>query len=148
VSTRVGRGWLSRTRTRKALTPAEQWARAEAAAKRRALEDRLAQHIHAHKLPIPAREHRFHETRGWRFDFAWPEFKVAAEVEGLTRPDEEAGRHQRIGSYDKDTEKYNAATAAGWKLYRFTPSQVKSGYAVLVLRDALEKAARERGGKA
>src|SRR5690606_39740371 len=47
-----------------------------------ALEDALALHIRAHKLPEPVREYRFHPERRWRFDFAWPDLRVAAEVEG------------------------------------------------------------------
>ena len=27
-------------------------------------------------------EYRFHPTRKWRFDYAWPENKIALEVEG------------------------------------------------------------------
>lgn len=34
--------------------------------------------------PEFVREHRFHPTRRWRFDFAWPDEKVALEVEGGT----------------------------------------------------------------
>ncbi len=128
------------------LSPAELWAREAAAAKRRDLEDRLAQHIHAWGLPTPERELRFDTVRLWRFDFAWPAFGVAAEVEGMTPPGQEPGRHQRMGGYDKDTEKYNAAAAAGWKVLRFTPGQVRSGYAVRMIEDVLTKVSRERGG--
>jgi hypothetical protein len=48
------------------------------------LESRLAHAIQAAGLPTPEREHRFHETRQWRMDFAWPEALVALEVEGGT----------------------------------------------------------------
>ena len=33
-------------------------------------------------LPAPVREHRFHQVRRLRFDYAWIEHKVALEVEG------------------------------------------------------------------
>ena len=45
------------------------------------------------KLPPFEREFRFASPRRWRFDFCWPERKVAVEIEGLT-PD--SGRHQRV----------------------------------------------------
>ena len=33
-------------------------------------------------LPAPVPEFRFHPERKWRFDFAWPEHKIAVEQEG------------------------------------------------------------------
>ena len=36
----------------------------------------------AFSLPPPVAEHRFHETRRWRFDFAWPDHRVALEIAG------------------------------------------------------------------
>jgi len=33
-------------------------------------------------LPAPVFEYRFHPSRKWRFDIAWPERRVAVEVEG------------------------------------------------------------------
>ena len=63
------------------------------------------------------REHRFHATRRWRFDAAWPIARVAVELEGglYTR-----GRHLRASGYDADCEKYNAAALAGWRVLRYT----------------------------
>jgi len=60
-------------------------------------------------------EHRFCETRKWRFDYAIPEHKLAIELEG--------GIHQRKGhaspeGYKKDCRKYNAAAADGWLVFR------------------------------
>lgn len=121
------------------LSPQEFWAREEAAARRRALEEKLAFHIHAWGLPAPEREYRFDERpdrRRWRFDFAWPAFKLAAEVEGLTA---QGGRHQRIGGFEADAEKYAEAARAGWQVLRFSPGQVRSGYAVRLVQDVLAK---------
>jgi len=58
------------------------------------------------------REFRFHPTRKWRFDFASPRLRVAVEIEGR-------GRHQTVAGVRSDCEKYNAATAAGWRVFRF-----------------------------
>jgi very-short-patch-repair endonuclease len=58
------------------------------------------------------REHQFHPTRRWRFDFCWPSQRVALEVEGW-------GRHQTFVGYQADCEKYNAALQMGWRVLRF-----------------------------
>jgi len=62
-------------------------------------------------------EHRFHPTRRWRFDFAWPSKKIAVEIEGGTWT---GGRHTRGAGFQKDCEKYNAAAVLGWTVLRFT----------------------------
>jgi very-short-patch-repair endonuclease len=72
-------------------------------------------------VPNPVHEHRFHKVRRWRFDRAWPDEMVAAEIEGGTRGN---GRHNRHAGYSKDCEKYNAATELGWRVFRFTSDQV------------------------
>jgi len=79
-------------------------------------------------------EYRFHETRRWRFDFAWPEIKLAAEVEGGTWA---GGRHVRGKGFESDCEKYNEAALLGWTVLRFTASMVDDGMAVGFLERAL-----------
>jgi len=76
--------------------------------------------VHCAGLPQPVREHRFHATRRWRFDFAWPSQKVAVEMEGLG-----GGRHQRRAGFINDTEKYNAAIMCGWRVLRFTGDDLR-----------------------
>lgn len=100
-----------------------------------ALEEKLSLHIRLHKLPEPVREYRFHGFRRWRFDFAWPELKLAAEVEGGTWT---GGRHTRGSGFEKDCEKYNSATALGWKVYRFTSGMIIDGRAVLAIENAIK----------
>ena len=84
------------------------------------------------KIPAPVREFRFHSARRWKFDYAWPDLKIAVEQEGITykRGDYRAGgRHTSISGFTKDLEKYNAATAAGWRVLRFLPGQIANGQA-------------------
>ena len=73
--------------------------------------------------PQPVREYRFHPTRKWRFDFAWPEARVAVEVEGGTW---DRGRHTRGAGYAGDCAKYNAAVMSGWRVLRFTSDMLYS----------------------
>ena len=65
----------------------------------------------------PVQEYQFHPVRKWRFDFAFPEHKVAVEIEGGTFG---KSRHTTGTGYEKDCEKYNAAVLNGWKVFRFT----------------------------
>ncbi|HHX8586731.1 TPA: endonuclease domain-containing protein [Vibrio alginolyticus] len=99
-----------------------------------ALEKTLLFQIKAMGLALPEKEYRFHETRRWRFDFAYPEHQLAVEVEGGTWA---GGRHTRGSGYEKDCEKYNEAALRGWSVLRFTGSMIKSGKAVETLKEAL-----------
>jgi len=71
------------------------------------------------RLPLPVAEFKFHPTRKWRADWAWPEHRVVLEIEGgvYTR-----GRHVRPTGFLKDIAKYNELAALGWRLLRTTPS--------------------------
>ena len=78
-------------------------------------------------LPKPEAEYRFHPTRRWRFDFAWPATSLAVEVDGGAWVN---GRHSRGAGVEKDCEKYAEAMCAGWRILRVTPKQVKTGEAL------------------
>ena len=99
------------------------------------LEEGLALQIKGARLPEPEREHRFHEERLWRFDFAWPAQMVAAEVEGGTWS---GGRHVRGQGFENDCEKYNAAAEMDWKVFRFTAAMIQDGTALATLERVLE----------
>lgn len=63
------------------------------------------------------KEHMFHWTRKWRFDYAIPDLKVAIEIDGAVW---DYGRHNRPQGYINDLEKLNTATSMGWLVLRFT----------------------------
>ncbi len=128
-------------RVRRPSSPGELWAREEAAARRRALEDRLAQQIRAMQLPVPDREYQFHPERRWRVDFAWPEFWLLVEVEGITPA---GGRHQRVAGFEADAEKYGEAQRLGWTVLRLSPTQVRTGAGVRLITDLLRRLAWQR----
>ena len=80
-------------------------------------------------------EYRFDAVRRWRLDFAFVEQKVGIEVEGGIWTN---GRHNRGSGFEADAEKYNALASAGWRLFRFTPSMVKSGVALQAIQAAVK----------
>lgn len=63
------------------------------------------------------REYEFHDSRGWRFDAAWPDLRVAVEIQGGGW---KRGRHHRGRGYQNDCLKRNAATLAGWAVLTYT----------------------------
>ncbi len=85
-------------------------------------------------FPRPEREYVFHETRKWRFDFAWPQFKIAVECEGGAWT---GGRHTRGAGFVADCEKYNAAAMRGWLVFRFTGNMINSRTAIDVLNEVI-----------
>lgn len=68
----------------------------------------------------PVRECRFHPTRRWRFDLAWPDLKVAVEVDGI------GFGHQSIAGRKADNEKQNHAVLDGWSVFRFCTASIKT----------------------
>jgi very-short-patch-repair endonuclease len=93
-------------------------------------EEAFAMHCRVEHL-TPEREYRFHLLRLWRFDFAWPEKKIAVEVEGR-------GRHQSVSGFEADAVKYNAAAKMGWRVFRYTPHMVHSGEAINEILEMLQ----------
>lgn len=66
-------------------------------------------------------EHKFHDTRKWRLDFAIVDLKIGIEIEGGVWS---GGRHTRGNGFVEDMEKYNAAVTLGWVILRFTPQDL------------------------
>ena len=86
-------------------------------------------------LPAPAQEYRFHATRRWRFDFAWPKQRVAVECDG-GQWKARGGRHAR----DSDREKLNAAAVDGWRVLRYSGKMLQEPKKVIKqVRRALGK---------
>lgn len=99
-----------------------------------ALEENFAFQCKALKLPVPQREFKFHPERRWRTDFAWPDRKVLLEVEGGLFVN---GRHSRGKGMEADMEKYNAAAAMGYFVFRFSERAVNNGEAVKFIESVL-----------
>jgi len=102
------------------------------------LENALAMQIKWAKLPEPEREFcRAIPGRKFRFDFAWPEFRLLVEVQGGTWIN---GGHSSGSGIARDCEKGNLATLAGWKVLHVTGDQIRSGIAIQFLQTFFEEA--------
>lgn len=66
------------------------------------------------------REYRFHPLRRWRFDFAWPDFKLAVEIDGF------GYGHLTQAAIDNQNEKSNSAIEMGWFVLRFGSRMISS----------------------
>lgn len=106
----------------------------------------------AYELPEPQQEYRFAAEyvgmgkgvrerlklaylKDWRFDFAWPQYMLAVEVEGITK---EGGRHQRIGGFNMDLKKYHCAMDMGWTVYRTGHHILKTGESIRLIKKLIE----------
>lgn len=89
-------------------------------------------------LPTPRPEYRFHPKRRWRLDFAWVDRKIAVEVEGgiwIKGFTGRGGAHSLPSNIIRDMEKSNEAQKLGWKIFRFTPRELKKGIAQAFMID-------------
>lgn len=93
-------------------------------------------------IETPTEEYRFHPVRGWRFDYAFLDRKIGVEIEGGVWS---GGRHTRGSGFLGDMEKYNEAGKMGWRIFRFTPTQLKKGEAQAFIKTVMESEARKRG---
>ena len=102
--------------------------------------DALMRQIDLARLPAPELEYLFSPVadgkpvRRWRFDCAWPDRLLALEIDGGLFG---GGRHGGQRSVVRDVEKRAVAACLGWRIVPVTPSQVRSGQAVVLLRAAL-----------
>lgn len=144
IGPRVGKVGVV-VKAKRAKTPLE---KAQAAAKRTALEDRFVLawralggkvesydawfdfygHFAAGTLVrehLPELDDSFGNSRSWRFDFACPRSRVAVEIEGGTR---NKSRHTSYAGFAEDCEKYNAAALAGWCVFRLTGEMIDEAH--------------------
>ena len=84
-------------------------------------------HLQAFGISGFETEYVFAPPRRYRFDFAWPDYRLAVEIEGGTR---HGGRHTRHSGFEEDCRKYNLAAMNGWKVLRFTTEMVHRAEAI------------------
>ena len=79
----------------------------------------------------------------WRFDFAWPGYMVAVEVDGNAHHVMGGGRHMQDG----DLTKLNNAAVLGWTVFRFSPGMLKEDpNLVTMVHDHLMSLGLQYGG--
>lgn len=86
--------------------------------------------------PVP--EFRFHETRKFRIDVAFPQHMLAVEIDGGGWVQ---GRHSRGLGIAKDAEKSALLAICGYRLIRCTPEQVRKGIVLAWVQQAIGVAA-------
>lgn len=85
-------------------------------------------------IPSAVREYKFHPTRKFRLDFAWPDLKFAVEIEGGLF---KGGRHQTMKGFIGDCEKYEAAMILGWVVYRVPGPWIAEGQRMIWREDTM-----------
>lgn len=80
----------------------------------------------------PEREVTLFPPRKWRFDFVYRQPAFIFEVEGGIWM-RGGGAHSRPANIERDIEKYNTATLAGFAIYRLTPDMIRDGRAYNLL---------------
>ena len=96
-------------------------------------------------LPDPVPEHRVLATRRFRFDYAWPDRKIALEIEGgffgtgrrcpACRQLPRSG-HSSVRRLKDDADKYSFAAAIGWTIIRRWPDALLTHETRAMLRAA------------
>ena len=97
--------------------------------------------LEEHNLPIPEAEYKFHSTRKWRFDYYWPEYHLALEVEGGVWIN---GGHTRGSGFVKNLEKYNMAAMMGIRVIRCEPKHVCTYATIEMINKALAVALKQK----
>ena len=110
---------------------AQQLATEKRKAASKKLEMELLLQIRASGWPEPKLQYKFHESRKWRFDFAWPELLLAVEVNGGTFV---SGGHSRGMGQHNDYVKCGEAMALGWTVYVCDTILVRTGEALEMIK--------------
>lgn len=108
-------------------------------------EETFVLHCRLRKLPMFKREFKFAlaRGRGWLFDFAFVDYKVAVEIEGLVAMRARdgstlaGGRHATFQGWRGDAIKYATAAVMGWSVLRFDQSLVKDKTAIDMTHELL-----------
>lgn len=109
--------------------------------KHKELDKITAAFFESHKVALPQPEWQFDAERLYRFDFAWPEQKVALEVEGGIfgyGKDKKKGAHGSVTGILRDMAKYNLAATNGWRIIRVIPNKLMTMDTIYLIKKALE----------
>ena len=87
------------------------------------------------------KEFKFHPVRKWRFDYAFPNYQVAVEVDGGVWA---GGRHINPAGYIKDIDKLNTAASMGWLVLRITTDDKFSSKTYELIEKTIELRKNEK----
>jgi very-short-patch-repair endonuclease len=91
--------------------------------------------LRQNNLPIPVPEYKFHPTRRWRFDYCYPDLRIAIEIEGGVYT---KGAHGSITGILRDVEKYTEAAILGYRILRILPADLIKQDTILKIKRALD----------
>jgi hypothetical protein len=100
------------------------------------LEQELSWQIGMAKLKAPVRELKAIPGRRFRFDLAWPDEKLACEIQGAVWT---GGRHTRGAGAESDAEKFSLAVLEGWRVLVVCKVHIRSGQALQWIESALRR---------
>lgn len=116
-------------------------AKAQRKAKHEERLEELRRHLAARGIVPPVRELGFAEpAAGWLFDLAWPEARVAVEIDGGFFA-KGGSRHGMGEGAREDLAKRNAALLLGWRVIHVLPENVGKSATAELIRLAHEAAA-------
>jgi very-short-patch-repair endonuclease len=96
----------------------------------------LARAIEAARLPAPVRQFAGAVPgRRFRIDFAWPDVRLAVEVQGWAGRD--LGPHGGVGKMRADLERTAALVTEGWRVLPCDANTIRDGTAIEAIRGAL-----------
>lgn len=87
----------------------------------------------------------FHPKRKWRFDYAFPDERVAIEIDGglwNAYGGLHSGRHSGGIGQKKDMEKMNAAAELGWIVLHYTPEEKMKANTLLQIWNTIKNRRR------
>jgi very-short-patch-repair endonuclease len=106
------------------------------------LEAELMFQLRVHKIKGWTREVVFAPPRRWRADFLWEEpQKLVVEVMGGLWGGQ--GRHSRMDGFSRDAEKSAMAQLLGYTVIYVTPTMLKDGTAIELIKRALRQSKDE-----
>lgn len=103
---------------------------------KRDYKEELRDQLRVTGIPDPDTEFRFHPVRKWRFDFCWPDKKIAVEYQGGIYSQGKQG-HQTTSGISRDCVKFSTAASMGWRLLPINAGMVRDGTALDLIRKAL-----------
>lgn len=102
-------------------------------------EDIIFQHL-AHIYPLLEREFKFHPSFRHKFDYCWPCYMVAVELQGGIYSGNRQSGHLSVPGIENDMFKLNLAQSCGWIQLQLSPRKIRqeSGYVVSTICSAIE----------